>query len=434
MPSITHNQTGAGNGYDLRPPPVQGIRDALFAPGNYNVLAKRLIGNPTVGTAVGAQDYDFREIATVERHFTAVQLVMLSCEAANNVVGFTASITPSASFASLLVPTGTPVVFTWGGAGSTTLPVGTASLYTALASDWMTCASLPRTDAPPFDLPIYFLNMHIPTGPGTYTYTRDVSNGAAFNTDPLTNFRRWYRFAQANIDSVITPANFTSVTDQSSMLSHIIRFRCRGRALTMAVIGDSIAAGGNTTSNCLGYGQTSAWFLSSAGMPIEQVNVGWQGQTSANYLANGKAIVTAIQPQVAFYQVCSTNDGSMSTAIAAAQFAQALDFVAHCRLNNTLPVLITPSVSNVDSLFAFTTKRNLGNEILRMAGDGILVCDMFNQVCDFGKLSSVGAGQWKTGLNQDSIHLLDGGASFIRDNVIKPVMDRIITANLFDIY
>lgn len=430
MEPIT-NGTSGGTFNPPQPPFTLDTRDLLLPPTVWNIESKRIAGSPTAGNALGATARDWHLTGFCEQGFDAVRLIMLSAEAANNVAGASASIAASANVASPITPTGAWTIFTWTGAGTFTMPTGAAGAFAALASDWMPVQSIARNDSPAVNLPVFMLRIHFPPGPGTYTYTNDTSTSVAFNTPELLNNRRWSRFVQTGIDSVTTPASFTNISEGNTFPSCIVQFRSRGRVASVLYSGDSLIAGSLTTSRMLGAGLLSVLNLSAPdSFALGYVGNGWSGQTTTQSLANAKTLITACQPNIAMWNVYSSNDGGLSQAVADAQFLRAMDFVAYARAAGAIPVLVTPQPLNTENNAASTIKKALASQLQALQYKGVIVADQWGATADLsGVLNPSGGIPWLTGLNGDDIHPNDAGAQAIMVGAIMPALRPILRAN-----
>lgn len=408
-------------------------RDLMIPPTLWNIGSFKMSGSITPGNAVGAQDRDWHIAATCEQHFDAVRLILLSAEAANNVAGVTAAIAPSANYNTPNTPTGSWTTFTWSGSGSTTMPTGSGSGATArfatVTSDWMSVQSVARDDSPVVDVPIWMLRIHLPAGGGTYNYTTTAAVDTTWNTNAALNYRRFYRIQQQNINSVGTPAAFTATSEGNTMPPFILQFRMRGRVISFMTAGDSFVAGSLTDGRMLPAGLRAAYALSSpTNMPVLPYISGWASQPSADYLANAKTLISAAPPQVAAYQVYSSNDSTLSTAVMNTQLAQAMDFVTHCRANGTLPVLLGPCPLNSDNLTVSTLKVTMTNKLREMRNRGILVVDYYNALTDFATINGSGGYSWISGYNSDSTHPNNTGAE-VMSSILQRQLQKIMNAN-----
>lgn len=408
-------------------------RDLEVSQKYWNIGSFKVAGSVTPGNSVGAQNRDWHIAATCEQHFDAVRLILLSAEAANNVAGVTAAIAPSANFATPNTPTGSWTTFTWGGSGSTTMPTGSgagaAARFASVTSDWMSVQSVDRDDNPTVNLPIWMLRIHLPTGPGTYTYTTNASVDTSWNTDALLNYRRYYRIQQQNIDSVGTPASFTATAEGNTNPPFIIQFRMRGRVISFMVAGDSFVAGSLSTSRMLPAGARAVRAISDpTNFPAMSLTSGWASQASADYLANAKTIISAANPQVACYQVYTSNDATLSTAVMNTQLSQAMDFVAHCRANDVLPVLLGPCPLNSDNATVSALKVTMTTKLRELRLRGIPIVDYYSSLTDFAGVNGSGGYPWLSGLNEDSTHPNDTGHG-VMSEILQKQFRKILNAN-----
>lgn len=423
------------------PPGIDGARVHVFSGGPHrdyalsnkywNIETKRQSGSGiSTGTAVGATNKDFHVVGTAEQNWDAVRLILLNAETANSTQAVTASFAPTANMTTVNSPTGSWTTFTWSAAGSVNFTNSSSNqLYTTVTSDWMSSASVTsvaRDDGG--TLPMFMFRIHLPTGAGTYTYTTESSGSTSYDTDLLTSGRRWYKIFQSNIDSVTTPASFTQTTESNLVPACILQFRSRGRILSFMGVGDSIMGGSLTTSNMLSPGFLACSGKSSSAFRVQYVGSGWASQTTANYLANAKTLISALNPQACAYSVYSPNDGALSSTIVATQLRQAMDFIQHCRANDCLPILVTPTPDNTDAAATSTLKAGLTTTLLALRSQGVAVVDWWSYVAAFpGANASTGYG-WITGYYGDNTHPNDTGAAVMAAQFSAIIQD-IILAN-----
>ena len=403
-----------------------GLRDTLLSNVNWAVDSKRLTNVCNVATGMSGTNKDFHLIGTTELPFDAVRLIVLSAETAG-AASCTAAIAPTANMTTVNTPTGSWTGFTWSGSSSFTMPSSSnAAQFGALASDWMQVQSVARNDGG--IVPMFMLRIHIPVGAGN-TYTADASTNFSFDTDQLTAGRRWFRMFQSNIDSVTTPSAFTNTSESSTFPACILQFRIRGKVMSVAFCGDSIAGGSTTTGGVMSCGYLTAQALTSSAFPVDYVSGGWSGQTTTNYLANAKTLITASQPHVAFYNVYSPNDSSFNQTVANAQVQRAMDFVSHARANNCLPVLVTATPLSTDSSAASAIKVSQTAQVNALADQGFLIADVYSATADFVTPNGSGGWGWKSGYSTDGTHPNDVGAAAIRDAVYLPLLTLIRDRN-----
>lgn len=272
-------------------------------------------------------------------------------------------------------------------------------------------------------------------GSGTHTgfraaaYTFEAQSSTAFDTDLLLSGRRFYKMFQGSVDGVTTPTNFTTTTESNNCNPFIIQFRSRGRVLSFMCSGDSIPGGSGTTSNMLSPGLLAQIGLSSSTFPVQYIGAGYAGRCTVDSLAEAKAIISAVNPQVCFYSPYSPNDGTLTSTIVNTQLRQATDFIQHCRANDCIPVLWTPTPDNTDSLTVSNLKISMTNTLLSWRAKGIQVADIWGAVAAFpGANSSTGWG-WITGYNNaDGIHENDTGATVMK-TPITSVLQSVLAAS-----
>lgn len=417
-------------------------RDLLIPPTYANLESKRTVGmtSGASGTAynfaVGAQSRCYHMTGTAEAPFDAVRLMVLSLDSANTVTGASAAFAPTsridgtvaATAGSIITPTGSWSTFQWSASGTFNMPTGTATSFGTLTSDWLPVSCINRADiAGPG--PYYFMcRIQLPPGAGTFVFTRDNTGGVTFDTDANLSIRRFFRAMQQNIDGVATPALFTQTAQNTGYPAAIIQFRSRGRVFSMMNVGDSIAEGVNSSDSALGYGLRTQMAVSQPNVPLQIVNCGRGSQSSTDYLANAKTLITLCTPQIATYSVWSPNDGTLTQAISDTQMAQAMDFIQHCRANSCLPILLTPTPVNTDTAAISALKQSLQARINDMARRGVLVADMYAAVTDFTARSATGGYPWLPGYYADATHPNDTGHTAMQQ-VLMPVIQLALNAN-----
>lgn len=414
-------------------------RDLIISTLNWNTETKRQSGSGiTTGTQVSSTNKDFNVIGTAEQNWDAVRLHILNAETTNSVAGVTASFAPTANMNVVNTPTGNWTTFTWASAGSIDLVDSSSNqLYNTVSSDWMTSAdisSVARNDGG--TLPMFMFRIHLPTGAGAYTYTTEssvantTSTSTSYDTEALTYGRRWYKIFQSNIDSVATPASFTQTAESSLVPACILQFKSRGRVISFMCAGDSIMGGSLSTSNMLspGFRAAASKSLSSIGSAVQYIGSGWASQTSANYLANAKTIISLTNPAICAYSVYSPNDPTLTATVAATQLRQANEFIFFCRANRCIPILVTPTPDSTDSITISNLKIDLTRTILAMQNQGVLVADFWGSVAAFpGTNTSTGWG-WITGTNGDTKHPNDNGAALMANALVFP-LNKILNCN-----
>jgi len=408
------------------------LRDLLMSNKYWNIESKRQsASNLSAANAVGGANKDFRIVGTAEStDWEAVRYIDLNYETANSVQGFTANFAPTANMTTPNVPTGSWTAFTWSGAGSVNRTNSAATAYpTAQVSDWMSSANIKnvaRDDGG--TLPMWMVTQHNPFGAGTYTYSFEGQGSTAFDTDILTSGRRYYKMFQSGVDGVGTPANFTQTAESNNCNPFILQFRTRGRVASLMVCGDSIAGGSLTTSNMLSPGFRCAIGLSSSNFPVQYLGSCSASRLSTSSLAEAKVMISNANPQIAAFEVFSPNDGAISASLVATQLRQAIDFVQHCRANDCVPILCTPTPDNTDTLASSNLKIGLTNSLLALRAKGVLICDWWNAVAAFpGNNASTGWG-WITGYYGDDKHPSDAGAA-IMAGILQLQVRKVINAN-----
>lgn len=414
------------------------IRDMLLSPKYQNVGVFRQCGSAVNAGQTVPSTRTFHNCGTFPQEWDQVQLAIGSADTANTVQGLKAVFAPTANFTDPKTPSGGLAAFqaiTWPTTGAT-LNVAVApgaNLWAWSLSDKMNAAgfaSIARDDNPAYNLPAWMLRIELPVGPGSYVYTNQATNAVTFNTDALTRGARLFQIFQPT-DGVTTPANFTSVTEGNVSIAYALIFYCRGRIVSVAGFGDSIAGGSFSTGYALPSNFKMAGRLSVPGVfPINAFAGGWAGQTSVLALANAKATALAFHPHVAFYSPWSPNDGTLDATKVATSLRQATDWITYCRANDIVPGLTLPTPDNSETITISNLKIGLRNALLAERSRGVLIADWWGAVAEFpGANVSTGWG-FKAGTFGDNIHPNDAGYDLM-DYAEAVAMSPLIAANTY---
>lgn len=278
----------------------------------------------------------------LESSFDAVQIIF-----ANNQTTGTISIGPVKVATSATVGDGNNSAGTWAnvtfsGASTVTLPnAASAADPTLTLSDWIPLSSIARSDIVGA-LPLLFARAFVPVATTTFPISFNVgisSLGWATKSDGRIRPCR----KQVG-DQVTTPAGFNSVVETSGSVIYGVRYRARGRVVTVAVFGDSISAGSTSGGGTLygdGHIYRACKALSTQATPVQLANLGWGGQTSAQYVARAERILPILTPDIAFYSAFTPNDGLPTAALNDAARQRVARFYAACAASGTVPVLLT---------------------------------------------------------------------------------------------
>lgn len=297
--------------------------------------------------------------------------------------------------------------------------LGSANNPTFTESDWVACKSVDRTDVIG-GYPLLLVRAFTPAATGTITRYGNIGStveGASTqeaNWESLT--ARLWRIRYKTGDCITTPANFSSPSGPPNFCSPAFFpiVRTRGYGLSVAVVGDSLGEGvyaNGLSAGFYSYGHQAVELAHSVQYPMSYICQAWNGQTSANYLINAKAMALAMSPNVLVFPVWSANDGATQAAFDAA-FARTMDMVGFCRTNRIVPVLTTiwPKTGNG----ALGTEYNA--KALALRNSGMLVLDVDGIVGSGDIGSRVYAAQYASG---DGTHMNAAGHTAVATELAK---------------
>jgi hypothetical protein len=155
----------------------------------------------------------------------------------NNAGAFGLPPSPGGSTSTVTVPAAT-------GSGATTV-------YGMVASDWIPCPSLARTDNPSQGPNCRLLLVRTYAAAAMY----GIKGGLELNYQnwqlPAKNLGRLHRTFWKSVNGVGTPSNFTSPTEQNNYggVGMVVQFMSRTRGLSVVGVGDSLTQGHEYTAN-----------------------------------------------------------------------------------------------------------------------------------------------------------------------------------------
>lgn len=322
--------------------------------------------------------YCFQVTAEAPGEFDAIQVVFANSKPSysDSAVMVKASVLPSA--ADLNGSAGIWSIVYKSGLIRLALPVapgpGTSRL-SYVTSDVTPLSSVPRTDGG--SKPLVVVRAYMATTadlPVAGNGTDDFTNWAS-RTDGL----RWVQRQMVG-DGVSDPTLFTSTTNVSQSPIVGIRFFLRGRVVNIAGCGDSITDGRGTFLG-EGFGELLAKRLSSPSLAVSYSNMGWSGQSTAQFAERALDILDSdIRPDVLMFPISSPNNESPPLTdagfTASDQWLQRV--LAACARVGTIPVLWTmlPTGPSVKAWGVSDAKRVAANtRALALRGRGVLVAD-----------------------------------------------------------
>ena len=332
--------------------------------------------------------------------------------------------------------TGTNTILcTFSSATSATLPpaIDAASLMSSYTpSDWIPASAVTRTDGGTF--PLVDVRLYYPAGStATMAYTGGTYNAWAMwgRDDLITGGRAWRVWAQA-VESVATPANFTSVSTVPYMVPIVVQYRARkSGAITTLVCGDSIyegSAGATYTGN--NFTWLATLDLSTTDAPMEQCNLTIPGGSTlvlSRYLAQ---LISLVKPSVVVAETASVNNfGStlgqrtIQNGLGALGVAQANAYEVDCQLVTATMFPVTNAAKAYGATDSFRQSLNTLIKTNSDSGNAYTVIDA-GTVLDGGVVS----GQTEplpSVIAADGVHLNDTGHL-----AMKPLVKAALSAAL----
>lgn len=354
------------------------------------------------GTANGAPGWTSHMLMSVDDEFTHVRLALYNLEA-GALTNVKAAVAQTDGATSKITPSnGAWVNVTFAGAATVTLPARvSASEPSITLSDWMPLKSIARADGG-----LQFLAMgrvFIPSENATFSATASLNAGAF---DAIGSWQ-----SRQNVDGVTTPANFTSTAEGTTVAIQAMQFRTPARKVVGLFVGDSLTAGFGATVQ-----QRDNWVAQAAAAAgIVLFNGGWNGQTTTQYLARLKSLLTSQKPSFVVFSVGSTNDGTPTANIINTEWANAIDAAATCDAAGVPMILTTGIPRNTYDATADGFRRELN---ARVRASGI-------PYIDFDAVMSDGASPARIieGLYSDDRHPNNAGYAVMAQAAIPVLSD-----------
>lgn len=297
---------------------------------------------------------------------------------------------------------------------------GTRRSY--VVSDWLSLASVPRTDG----------------GRGRLVSCRAWVNGGTLgllgDAGDTVDYQNWLtkpdgyifktRRKAGNLSA--TSADWSSATASNNTPILGVQYMSRGKVITVATCGDSIAEG-NSTYRGDGYAYPAINSLNRAGKSYDYMNLSWSGASSPTILTNIEDAITAgIIPDVLIINAGTANDNA--EPIVDANITSSRTFMSRilalCQDNQIIPVITTQPPVN-------TAVKNYGSsDSKRVALNTSILSDYSSfDVVDFSTIISgkevSDQVQIVEGLTDDGIHPNDTGNDLLT-NELKQTLQKFI--------
>ena len=206
-------------------------------------------------------------------------------------------------------------------------------------TDWMEVSSYQPMDAgQPF--PLLMTRCYSAgnqQGPGSYNHLyQPVAIWPTINQGRIIR-----TFRQASVNGVSTPSNFNAPVEHNYLTPTAVQTYRRGCGYNVMAIGDSLTAGIGSTGNANSWLFQACAIMSKAGMPVNWINHGWSGQTTAQFFSRGMTAVPLFRPDVCVIATCSPNDSATTTAQFNLMLARAMALQDTVRRAGGIPVLKT---------------------------------------------------------------------------------------------
>lgn len=364
-----------------------------------NFTGLRSLFAATQGLANDASGYTYSEAIALESHFDAIQIGIANDRTTGTITCGPVKVSTPAVYGDGNNSAGTWANVTFSGSPTVVLPNATdAADPTVTFSDWIPISSVARTDIAG-GFPLLFVRSLMPASTTTFpvAFTGVTSTAWATKSDG----RIWGSHRQIG-DQVSTPSGFNVVTETSAHIVYAVRFRSRGKVVTVAGFGDSNMAGSNAGGATLygdGFLTRAGAALSSATRPVSIGNFGWGGQTSAQFIKRAERLIPLIQPDIAVYTGFTPNDGTPSAASNNLARQNVARFIAVCQANNVVPVLVNglPSSGSGYTSPQDAFRKTYNAELA--AYPGTLVVDVSTAVGD-----GAAPENFRAGLSSDQVH------------------------------
>lgn len=280
-----------------------------FSASAYGALRKQVnpiakpsnIGTRVFGGRMGSIDNTtqktYQVICATAQHFDGIRIICAN----STTTAYDVSATAARATTTVSNGTGTTVV----GGGFTVPAAASAQDVVYAKSPLIPVSSQDRTDGG--TLPLLVMRVYVSSA----ATIGCVGNGADVLTNWATipNGRIWIMRQQAG--DLITGGTWTSATNVSQSPIVGVEYLSRGKVVSFAAVGDSISEG-------IGTYQGNSWGLracvllsSMSGVAYEWCNLGWSGQTVAQFSARAKNIAAAgLKLSAIFMPNGSPNSGS----------------------------------------------------------------------------------------------------------------------------
>lgn len=360
-----------------------------------------------------------RLLQSVPAKFDGVRLILAHASpSAVNVAG--ASIKAVGSKSGIADADGFTLV-TFDGKASVTMPGAEGSKGVSLTvSDLIPLSAVDRTDGG--SMPLVLSQAFIDTA-GTIALMGRNDGGIDRRSWANRADDPWIaRYSDGNC--VATPANFTSIDNQSTTCIAGVVFVARGQVISVVALGDSI-----TNGEGLGIEYQGASFLYEGVKQLNGArpavysffNLAWSGSATESFLRRLQAAVKAgLSFDVANLSPWSPNDiptgaapGNASVitpAHIATMHLRLGEQLAYCQRYGIRPMLWTGLPTNTavkDYGSTDALRRSFNDDLRAMAGKGVMVMDLDAALA--GAIDADGQAAMKPGVTTDNIHPNDAG-------------------------
>jgi lysophospholipase L1-like esterase len=388
-----------------------------------NFVATRVLSGQANNFPTGGTNYTWSLQIAVPHDFVAVRLVLSSAVLAD-ITGLTAAVSVGGTLSDRVNNAGTwtPALFNESATG--TIPAATSGAEpNVVVTDWVPVESVPRADGGVNRLVYLRLNTNT-TNPNLTIngFGSGGSGGIALWNNKSDGFTWCSRFQVG--DFVASPSGMTAATEPQQTPIAGIQYMTRGPISNVLAFGDSITQCVQTTVP----GDSWAYrALRDKGLPLGAF--GWDGQSSAVYLARAKKVIPVLRPTHAFYPVFSPNDGILTATVMTAQVNRALQFAELCKQNECTPIFWTglPRTTNASNTASFfTVAQDAFRKRVNKAftDSGYFVADIGGALSDTTDMAT--ASKWASTayLTLDGIHPNDTGHEAMAA-VVSPVLAKL---------
>ena len=248
----------------------------------------------------------------------------------------------------------------------------------------------------------------------TYSARSFHTNSYLWSELPDQEINRVFAAFKSKTNGTLQPWGFAGERDFITA-SYGLQYVTNPPGATVIGIGDSIMA----PPASIPYGMRACTLISTPERPVSYINAGKIGQRSADFLADGRGSMLALNPQVALIQTFSSNDpSSMGNVTQMLDGATRLAELA--RKTNCYPILVTdaPETQITDAAEALRQESLRRTRALAARGFTIL---------DLDALWGIGGGvdAWKKLYNTDRWHP-SNTASRMAAQALAPVLRGIL--------